>query len=643
MVRLLVILALLDLHCLAGGSEAASRSDNQKAFEIVTQTLPLLEQVGLQGRDPIGWGRGTVDLWILAANAQAKAGDKEDAARTLQRAVALLQRALARAAANTNNGEILKSMQGGFMTDAEMLRSLELTSEQQAEQQRAINLAAEQQAEQQEMYGGLIVLAVEQAKLGDTAGASNTFQSAIKASQPSRLPKTWLPLRGFAQAQLQIGDRAGALKTCALEVERINAEEGPVRPDVERGDIAQIEAEAGDIEGALALARSMRSRDTKEYQEQAFGMIARQQIQNGDFRGALATARLLGSKCFSYLEEISHAQARKGDIQGAMQQIEMWKDIPPDESLSPQQRQQALEFWQATMVNAIALGAAEGGDFQTALKTAARMPTNSDQLWGWLNKNTTLGQIAIEQAKAGQVKQAMQTLDAIDNKQSPAFTGSLLSVELEAGDFAEALKGTESLTNRNQQAGSFFTIAVRQAKAGKTNANEARKTLRQAAAAAEEIETGTVPAFLNPFSNKLGLLEQIARQQAAVGDHDGARQTLRRGLEFAEIKESDTRPPLNVLFDKMGALNGIGTIQAEMGDWKAAQETQQTIVKWSESEPIFRQRGSGLGVVVALARSRAKAGDAQGALDLAQKETQPEVKALMLLSIADGILSAESK
>jgi protein involved in polysaccharide export with SLBB domain len=239
----------------------------------------------------------------------------------------------------------------------------------------------------------------------------------------------------------------------------------------------------------------------------------------------------------------------------------------------------------------------------------------------------------MEQAKAGQVKLAKQTLAAIDSKQSPDFMGFLAFVEIEGGDFAAALKGIQPLTNRDAQARGFFTVAVRQTNAGQTN--EARQTLKQAFAAAGGIDA-TVQDWRNLFMNKLHLLCAIARQQAIAGDDDGAQRTLRRALEFAEIKESDPRRPLNLLFDKMNALHTIAITQAEAGNWKAAQETWQKIRRWEESEPRLARPGDSL--ALPLARSRAKAGDARGALALAQNETEPWIKAQMLLGIAEGVL-----
>ena len=134
-------------------------------------------------------------------------------------------------------------------------------------------------------------------------------------------------------------------------------------------DIAEVQAKAGDIQGALATARGVES----EYlRASVFADIAEAQAKAGDIQSALATARGVESESSRAraFADIAEAQAKAGDARGAAQSLSdaraAARGVEPESS-------------RARVFADIAAAQAKAGDIQGALATARGVESESSR------------------------------------------------------------------------------------------------------------------------------------------------------------------------------------------------------------------------------------------------------------------------
>ena len=321
-------------------------------------------------------------------------------------------------------------------------------------------------------------------------------------------------LGDIAVAQAEAGDMDGAFAT-ARSIDNAGLRAWALRY------IVVAQAEAGDMDGAFATARSI---DDAWYRAGALGDIAEAQAEAGDMDGAFATARSIDDAWYraGALGDIAEAQAEAGDMDGAFATARSIDDAG----------------FRAQAFRDIAVAQAEAGDMDGAFATA-RSIGNADWRAGVFRG------IAVAQAEAGDMDGAFATARSIDDAWYRAGAlGDIAEAQAEAGDMDGAFATARSIDDAGFRAQAFRDIAVAQAEAGDMDG---------AFATARNIDNAIYRALA---------FRRIAVAQVEAGDMDGAFATA-RNIDDAE--------------DRAWALRGIAVAQAEAGDFRDAMKTAMGI------------------------------------------------------------------
>jgi hypothetical protein len=191
--------------------------------------------------------------------------------------------------------------------------------------------------------------------------------------------------------------------------------------------IAQAQANAGDVRGAVQTAAALSGGDVKK--ASALDYIAVAQAEGGDMGGARQTAANIkdNSLKIGALHEIVRVQAKSGDVKGALQTAAI---IP-------------VSAWRDYAVRAVARIQAEAGDVNGALHTAALRKGSS--------RAVIVNDVAVTQARAGDFTGALRTAATIqENSSREAAHERLSSQALRAASALQAddAKNVAFLLNR---------------------------------------------------------------------------------------------------------------------------------------------------------------------------------------------------
>lgn len=358
-------------------------------------------------------------------------------------------------------------------------------------------------------------IAVAQARAGDREAAGKLLsqvRQTVEAFKNVHLIRVEA-LIATAEAQAQIGDVSGALKT-AVSVGNLRGKAEALR------NIALVQVKGGDLKGAIETADTIVDDRIKA---QALRGIAAARAEAGDRDGALQIAAAIRDP---YL---------KG---GAFRKIAVAPAILKDRAAALDILQQALDIaWtiqseneKADALGGITLAHVEIGDVSGAFKTVtliesafAGKPLSEVAV---ISKSEILRAIAIAQARAGDSQRAVQTV------------GSIATPYMQASALAE--------------------IAVIQAERGDPIA--AGGTLRKAL---------QVAAAIGEFSAKAPALMGVAQAQAKVGDRAAAVKTFRQVRQTVRVSDDERY--------KTDALMDLALVQSGAGDFSGAVETADGI------------------------------------------------------------------
>ena len=332
-----------------------------------------------------------IRTWALCtiAEAQAAVGDIEGvraSARSIEdgdwRAQALCTIAKAQAAAGDTDGALTSARS---IEDAVYLRA------------QALIAIAGAQAAAGDIEGALATISIEdggwhaqalcaiagaQAAAGDIEGAlasARSIEDAVYVRAQA--------LIAIAGAQAAAGDIEGALASARSIEDADRCAQALIA-------IAGAQAAAGDIEGALASARSIEDLEPTDlerhyqsaneiedaraaWRDEALCAIAEAQAAAGDIEGALANARSIEESVYvraQALVAIAGAQAAAGDIEGALASARSIEDLEPTDLerhyQSAHEIKDALATQRAEALRAIAEAQAAAGDIEGALASA---------------------------------------------------------------------------------------------------------------------------------------------------------------------------------------------------------------------------------------------------------------------------------
>ncbi len=210
-------------------------------------------------------------------------------------------------------------------------------------------------------------LAIARARAGDLDTARSIlpkFEEIYFKRSPTNITFGIYPccnsLSEIAQAQALIGDRA-ASRASFLRIVKLP------ETATSQGLVTREQAQAGDVEGALRTAETIRDEVPKS---QALESIALVQLKAGDLTGALRTARAIPSRNVrsSALARIGASQARAGD--------------PAAPALFREAREDASH--QGPLLLAVAYLQARSGNASEALEAARAEPEPEARTWALL-------------------------------------------------------------------------------------------------------------------------------------------------------------------------------------------------------------------------------------------------------------------
>ena len=332
--------------------------------------------------------------------------------------------------------------------------------------------------------------------------------------------------------------------------------------------IAEGQAAAGDIKGALHTVANIQGDNVDYPKASALGIIALAQIAGGNMAEAHQTAAAIFDGFFQaqVLTAIAAAQAKAGD------------------------------------------GTATKETFEKAVKIA-RTLTDAPHDYG-TPRGSTLIHIAASQGKAGYIGEAMQTAMLLSDPEQAATMVRIGQAQAEAGDLKGAYRTAAAMQHGYDKASILVAIAKAKARAGdRTAAINVLMQARQAAGpdapyVLEEIAKSQAAAgdingalqtttAIGAVGVKASALVAIVKAQVKAGDLEGARRTA------ASIKDDGT-----IISPKDHALRAIAEAQAESGDLKGAIEIAASIKDQFDKDLALR----------AIAKAQAAGGDVKSAL-----------------------------
>ena len=270
-------------------------------------------------------------------------------------------------------------------------------------------------------------IAETQAKAGDRSAARQTIEKAMKivATSPLTVMDKSFELQEMAEAQAQLGDIHGALKT-VRSIKDDEHKAGALR------NIAGAQARAGDVSHALETVARIKDHFNHNF---ALQRIVEAQANAGDMRGALQTASAIkqsnSSKAIALIR-IAEAQARLKNLEAA--------------SFTLQQARQAALHIQNVKERAHRLGwvarvKAEVGDKVSASETVQEALTATNDIANKKDKDSPLLSIVEAQAQMGDFKGALQTTSSMNSDfvTDRAFY-QIARAQAQAGDIDGALK-----------------------------------------------------------------------------------------------------------------------------------------------------------------------------------------------------------
>ena len=577
--------AIGEAHATVGNADEARR--------ILAKAVPLAE------RDESLMGLGATAHLANIAKVQAAAGGLDESAMTIAKALAAAERIesdplrepalVVVAEAQAASGDVREALATAERIEAPHARS-----------------------------GAFTAIATVQATAGDVRGAAETFTKALETAERIKFADFRTSEFGsIARAQAVAGDVDEATRTIAKAL--ASAEKIGDAGDRSRAlvSIAGAQAAVGMFEEALATAE--RLEDASDRNE-TFGAIAAAQATAGMSSEARATADrfLAGRHYVRALTAIAKEQATLGGVSTGYLDGESAETLLTATPSAGQQgamdtltealnvaRSEDYDKLRAGALTVIAVVQAKAGDRGGAARSiaealaVARSITDDSS-----DRDSTLGRIAIAQAKMGDIAGALGNARSIAGFTSrlSAFA-KIAKVQLDAGDRGGAAR---SIVEVQSNVRSIANIEVN--KAAKLEA-EATRAAAQTTASSFSTSMAELADNVEKYSASiLGRLDKrilelslrsITELRVQLGDVTGAWNTAR------SITDESTRALI---------VSGIAKAQAEAGDIADAMETARSIASIAGDVASDGVTDFGrLLALVAVAEVQAKAGDHRGA------------------------------
>ena len=330
------------------------------------------------------------------AVAQAKAGDRRGAARSITEALSIVPSIIDK---GEDPGEALREIAEAQLKMGDIGGALDTA--------RSI-------AEVGSRLTTFHKIAEAQAKAGDRRGAARSITEALSTearAKASEVAKARAKASEVAAARsLAAGDEIGAsvhrhdaeIQTIMADIDdshrAITSQIGDAISSIALSSIvalqARLQAESGDIAGARSTVRSIASESSRA---EAFRKIALAQAESGDIAGARSTARSMAIDWWraGAFSDIAVAQAKAGDRRGAARSIaEALSTVRADSETG-------IIGSRAAAFREIAVAQAKVGDQVGAAVSFAEARLNAGTIEADWSRGHLFMQIAEAQAKAG--------------------------------------------------------------------------------------------------------------------------------------------------------------------------------------------------------------------------------------------------
>jgi RNA polymerase sigma factor (sigma-70 family) len=347
-------------------------------------------------------------------------------------------------------------------------------------------------------------------------------------------------------ASQQNGELDGRVKPALRDAEQDALTlDDPFNRAVALGRIAVLYARTGQRDAALQTLQKALDAEGREvgqgreqHRDNRFWIIAEYQVEASDLKGALKTIEGVSEmNQTAALRHVAVAQARRGDIKGALATVGMMKPVRANDPF----RDEALRR--------IAILQADAGNIKGALETVEGLDgTTAD-------KALALAAIVRAQVKAGDRQGATalaeQILKIMPVTGIPRDFGITAYIEAQSalGKDDEARKAVKELADAQWRDGALWRLTAAQAARGAIASahasasaiadarlqGEAHKAIVSALLQARDLSAAVKAAGeINDDAGRFYAMIEVAKAQAAAGQKTAAAQTLEAALKLAD-------------------------------------------------------------------------------------------------------------
>jgi tetratricopeptide (TPR) repeat protein len=479
----------------------------------------------------------------------------------------------------------------------------------------------------------------------EKVGAQQILEKAVRVAEniKDRRDKAEL-LHRIALAQVRAGDIAGSKKTLSQALAVVASLKDRNWKDLMFFRVAAAQSMAGDVTQAMDTASKVLDAGRKH---DALQSIVVEQARNGNVKEAIRLAHSIDERGAIVL--IAWIQAKSKDFKGALNTAAAIEDV--------NLRSQALVE--------IAVEQAKGGEMELAVQTL-------DKVDGRLIPANALYGAVKDLARTGDVRRTKEIAATLESNPPNAGVADALAelgvAQVKLGDDKGALE-TVSKVSEEFMADALSRVAEAQVRLGNIRdaletvnllKNESQQVHARCRIAIAQAEAGDPTGALKTFEgldvdseDRISVLRDIAVSQIKVGDIEGARRTLDvLAADFGTATQMYALMAIGVAFVKAGKLSdamktiapieGLMYRSAILRDIALAQaEIGDYPGAWKTTDTIEEKEAKGL-ALHGIGMAQAKAGNIGAGIEKSNKQIVPFEKGQALLGVAEGILDRDS-
>ena len=306
--------------------------------------------------------------------------------------------------------------------------------------------------------------------------ANELIEQALHIAESIKFSEKYISMECVAKAQAKIGDENGAKETLQKTAKM---QFGRKFNFYALFEIATVQAKIGDENGAKdTLQKTAKIQLERKFDSNNLFKIAKLQAKIGDKNGAKDTLNRTLLKCQSENENNFYLFNLMDDIASANLKVDdKCLRFIFDEELKKAE-EESIDSHKSSTLSEIALYQAKMGDIHSARHTILKIEQiaiDMDECFHSIFLSKVLNNVAITQAKIGDVSEALRTVQNIQDC-SLAWS-AIIEVQAKSGNVQQALKNIKNISNSSDGKQAFLEIIKAHIKAG--NIDEATQFLSQ--------------------------------------------------------------------------------------------------------------------------------------------------------------------